>query len=61
MEYFLYLPPELWDHIFKFLPIKKMIKLNLISKFFNDIIELNRTFKYKILLFKNEKVKGGSY
>ena len=55
MECSFYLPPELWDYIFKFLPIKKMIRLNLVSRFFNEIIELNRNFKCKILLFKNEK------
>ena len=55
MEFSFYLPPELWDYIFKFFPIKKLIKLNLVSKFFNKIIELNKTFRCKTILFKNRK------
>ena len=54
MEYSFYLPPELWDYIFKFLSIKKMVKLNLISRFFNEIITNNRIFRNKILLFENK-------
>lgn len=46
------LPAELWDQILGFLPIKDLVKIKSVNKFFFNLVASNKGFKIKIFLYK---------